>query len=267
MSNRQIEALTEAAEKKKQEALAKTELAIQTLIDRHHKITIRSVAREAAVSVSYIYKYPELAYKIQKLREQQKYDLVKPEFVNNKYERIAKNELCDRIEILEREKQELSQELELLKSNIDAMSKSNNSLDRLQAENIRLLQENKQLQEQVALTKEKLAASREFILTQGYNSEPAINTKTVKQIILPEEKVAPVLLSGQSLTEMSTIDEEIQWLLSEVGIKLSKTLIQEINSQPKEKVIKAISGVRENINNGIKINSKVSLFRAAVQQI
>ena len=77
MSDKQIVGLSKTSQKKKQEALVKTEEAIARLIQSNSKITIRSVAREARVSVSYIYKYPELAYKIQRLREQQKYSLLK----------------------------------------------------------------------------------------------------------------------------------------------------------------------------------------------
>ena len=76
MVHKKISGLNRTSQKKKQDALEKTEKAIAILVKKRQKITIRSVAREAGVSVSYIYKYPELAYKIQRLREQQRYSLI-----------------------------------------------------------------------------------------------------------------------------------------------------------------------------------------------
>jgi hypothetical protein len=76
MNNKQLAGLNKFSIKKSKEALTRTEEAITTLTNKEQQITIRAVAREAKVSVSYIYKYPELAYKIQRLKEQQKYNLV-----------------------------------------------------------------------------------------------------------------------------------------------------------------------------------------------
>ena len=52
------------------------------MIDKKQKITIYLVATKAGYSASYIYKYSELSYKIQTLREQQKYILVKADKTN-----------------------------------------------------------------------------------------------------------------------------------------------------------------------------------------
>ncbi len=168
MSDKQIEALTKAAKRKKQEALAKTEQAIQNLIKKKHKITIRSVAREAGVSVSYIYKYPELAARIQHLKARQQSDSVKPQSPLSKSSQIITTQLHNRIKILEQEKAKLSQELTILTSNIYQLDNSSNIVEHLQAENLRLLEENQRLKEQLANTEHKLLQSRDFILSQGY---------------------------------------------------------------------------------------------------
>ena len=67
-----IARLSAASEQKKQEALAATEKAIRKLQQEGKVITFKAVAREAQVSTSYLYKYPELKEKIAKLREEQK---------------------------------------------------------------------------------------------------------------------------------------------------------------------------------------------------
>lgn len=166
MSDKQIAALTKASQKKKQEAFEKTEKAIANLIAQKQKITIRSVAREAGVSVSYIYKYPELAYKIQTLREQQKYSN-EPAAIN----------LEQRLQTLEQEKVKLIQEIEQLKANLETVKVGSNTKS-LQAENLRLYTENLQLKRELEFTQQNLQEAREFILGCNTQTESSIKHKT-----------------------------------------------------------------------------------------
>ena len=271
MTDKRIEALAKAAEKKKQEALKKTEEAIRSLIKKNHKITIRSIAREAGVSVSYIYKYPELSYRIQKLREQQKHSPVKPQSPSSKSHKIITTQLCNRIKILEHEKEELTKEIKILAANIYDMSKSENSVERIKAENIRLIEENKNLTRQLDLTRKNLAEAREFILDRGYKDQTDLANKATRaekviQLIPEEKAVVPAILPGESMQKMDEIDDEVQYLLSELGIRLSRTLIEEIKDRPREQVMNAISIVQENLDTGVKVRSKVGLFRSTLRE-
>jgi hypothetical protein len=168
MLDKRIEALKSATERKKQDALLKTEKAIETLIRENHKITIRSVAREAEVSASYIYKYPELTYRIQTLREQQKYNRVKPQAPSSKSHQIISTQLRNRIKIVEQEKAELSQEIKILATSVNEMSKSENSVERLKAQNIELIDVNKNLKKQLRQYEQEICELRDLILQQGY---------------------------------------------------------------------------------------------------
>jgi hypothetical protein len=274
MSDKRIEALKLATQKKKQDALDKTEKAIQSLIKKNHKITICSVAREAGVSSSYIYKYPELAYRIQTLREQQKYNVVKSEAPSSKSHQIIATQLRNRIKILEQEKEELIKETKVLTSNVYEMSKSKNSVERLKAQNVELLTENQELRKQLKYFENQVLEQRDFILKQGYKNkyndlvEPPVEAKKPKviQLVPDNDALLPAVLPGQSITQTDVIDEEVQKLLSEAGIRLSKTMIKLIKSKPKEQVINAINVVVENILSGAKIRSKVGLFRSALQK-
>ena len=58
MVSKKLLGLSRASNKKKQESLLRTEQAIAKLSQENRKITVRLVAKEAGVSVSYIYKYP-----------------------------------------------------------------------------------------------------------------------------------------------------------------------------------------------------------------
>lgn len=277
MTDKKIEALINSAEKKKQEAATKTEKAIKTLIEKKDKITIRSVAKEAGVSVGYIYKYPELAHRIQTLREQQKYYPVKPQSPSSKSHQVITIQLRNRIKILEQEKEELTKEMKILAANVYEMTKSENSVERLKAENIKLKEEINNLKRQLRHIQKELTESRDFILQQGYNKKyEAVDLQSKEQMnkkqqnsnkviqLIPEEKAYTLdILPIKSPIEM---DKEIETLLSELGIKLSRTLIEEIKSKPKDQVIGAISVVQENIDTGVKIRSKVGLFRSALKE-
>lgn len=178
MSNKRIEALTKAAERKKKEALVKTEKAIQDLIKKKQQITIRSVAREAGVSVSYIYKYPELSKRIQNLKAREKSYPVQSQSSLSKSSQIITTQLRNRIKILEQEKEELRKKITTLTSNVYEIDSSTNIVEYLKAENLRLLEENHKLQKQLENTEQKLLQSREFILSQGYKSISQNNLKS-----------------------------------------------------------------------------------------
>ncbi|PSB06210.1 hypothetical protein C7B62_23430 [Pleurocapsa sp. CCALA 161] len=156
MINKQLSGLTKASIQKSEEALLKTETAIATLTNRQQKITIRSVAEEAKVSVSYIYKHPELAYKIQRLREQQKYDLI----VNHQSRKKAN------LEAKVRQKEQATiKEKDDLKVIIEQVKKENN-LENLQAENLQLAMENLRLKQELKYALKSLQEARAFILEQ-----------------------------------------------------------------------------------------------------
>ena len=169
MSDKQLTGLSTASEKKKQEALLKTEIAIASLVKNERKITIRAVAKEAGVSVSYIYKYPELAYKIQRLREQQKYSLV----VQNKSSTIDIKE----IETLKQNNIDLTQKVTKLEAIIERFKSGKNTVKSLREENIQLATENIQLKKELEYALESLQSARQFILEQG---RAGLDSKQIK---------------------------------------------------------------------------------------
>ena len=175
MVNNKLTGLSNASQKRKQESLHKTEKAIAKLIEQKQKITIRSVAREAGVSVSYIYKYPELSYKIQKLREQQKYSLTKSD--------RSGNNMAKKVEKLQQEKVELIQEITELKAIINRKKTGEDSLEDLKTENIQLATENRQLKRELKYTQQNLQEAREFILREGGGEQDQLELETKAKII------------------------------------------------------------------------------------
>ena len=165
MSSNKIQALKKSAQRKKITALQKTEEAIDILIQNNQKITITSVAKVAGVSTSYIYKYPELSYRIQTLREQQKYSSKASILPVNQHNQITLKSR-DRIKTLEQEKTELTKEIKMLNNSISNIMNNGNSVEHLQANNIQLTVENQKLKKQLKQLEQEIYELRGFILRQ-----------------------------------------------------------------------------------------------------
>ena len=176
MLDKQVAGLYTASQKKKQEAVLKVEKAIAFLVDSQQRITVRSVAREAGVSVSYIYKYPELAYSIQKLREQQKYSL------DSKKE--SDQNVEEQIKILQKEKYILTEELNRLKASIEQVNTGKKTVKHLEAENIKLTIENQKLKQDLEYTRQNLQQARKYILSQKCDNTDAIKAEAKPNIII-----------------------------------------------------------------------------------
>ena len=175
MLDKQVAGLQRVSQKKKQEALLKVEKAIANLVENQHKITVRSVAKEAGVSVSYIYKYPELAYNIQKLREQQKYSCIE--------RKESAKDIEKRLEILQQEKEKLAEELERLKNSIEQVNTGKKTVKYLQAENIKLIVENQKLKQELEYARQNLQQARKYILNQQHDNITTIETEAKQNII------------------------------------------------------------------------------------
>lgn len=174
MADNRLEGLNRASQKKKQSAEFRTKEALKELINSGEKITIRSVARKAGVSVSYIYKYPELTYEIQQAKEQQKYS-------SSPSDRQGTDTVLE-IEQLQQENARLIEEIEALKTRTKE-NKTGSNLEKLQQENIQLTVENQQLQQELAYTRQKLHEAREFILKHRDIDRGALEVKTETKAI------------------------------------------------------------------------------------
>lgn len=160
-SKKRTAGLKEASEKKKQIALVRTHQAIDNLVQTKQKITVRSVARKARVSVSYLYKYPEISYRIQSLRDAQKYEDDIFRISSYKGDNISKSKKDIDNEIIE--------ENAYLKNYIKTLEGKKKSISEVQKENINLQIENDKLKQELEFTRHNLAEIRDFILSQGYD--------------------------------------------------------------------------------------------------
>jgi DNA-binding phage protein len=244
---KRIAALNETQEKRRREFLERTEKAIIKLSQINQKISFTNIAREANVSISYLYKYPEIKDRIQHLRNQQEQGAkpIQPQLRSDKSSQVIIGQLRDRIKSLEGEKKELTRQNEALTGRLYLMGNTQDLLDRLKAENRRLSDENQQLRAELESTRRDLNDCQQRLVI----SNPKI-------VSLEQKRNQPTT---------NEISDELEAQFSEVGIRLNKTLRELIKSAPEEQVINALSVVKEALAVG-KVRSKAGLFRKALEE-
>ena len=110
-----IAKLNAAQQQRKQDCIDRTEKAISKLFKSNERISFGAIAREANVSVSYLYKYPEIKEHIQQLRDRQVKEarqLTRPQTASEKSKQVIIQQLRERIKLLEYEKKELKKQNE-----------------------------------------------------------------------------------------------------------------------------------------------------------
>lgn len=238
---KRIAALNETQEKRRREYLEKTEKAIIKLSQMNQKLSFANIAREAKVSISYLYKYPEIKKRIQYLRRQQEENAkpVKPQLRTEKSSQTIINQLKGRIKRLESEKKELSKQNEALTGRLYVTGNTQDMIARLQAENSKFKAEIKQLRTELASTQTELNKykTQESSVIELQSTPNELN-KYQKQE--SSAKVTPI-----SKAQSSEISEVIKSELKSLGIKLNSTLKKIIKANDEQTVLNAIEALKE----------------------
>lgn len=230
-NERKIEALKEATDRKRQEALKKTNAAIERLLKEGKRINFPSVAKEAGVSVTYLYKIDEIKSRILHLRKQQELSNEKPvapQSASDKSKQVIINQLRERIRQLEVDNRELR--------------------DKNEAVYGRLYQLQGELQERESLKLEvgSLKAENNWLKQQLDECRRVANIHSCST--LPAEKHITSL--DQKRTQQKDISDKIKSELAAVGLKLNTTLTKTIKSSPEEIVLLAIQALRQALEYG-----------------
>ena len=219
--------LSAASEQKKQDALAATEKAIRKLQQEGKVISFKAVAREAQVSTSYLYKYPELKDRIMKLREEQKRSgkRVIPAASDNSKNRII-GHLKTRIKDLDTEITQLRKANESLAGRAFELESYESAVNRFREENQRLLKEIERLADETSELRHKLAL---------HNLAP---TKKVTSLKGKRTKAPPRPIPDSVKTELTNLD-----------IKINSTLRKLIRQNPEEIVLESIEALKYALTN------------------
>ncbi len=208
-----IKTLTQTQLVRKLETLEKVNFAIERLQKLGVKVNFRTVAREASVSVQYLYKYSDLKERIHNIRTQQtqisSVPVNQPHVTAKAHSQFV-SRLKQRIQQLELENNELKRKNEALAGQVYRVHS---------------------LQEQVERQKDMIG-SLESRLKQTIEA-------------FQQSKVVPLTSPSKS-----QISEQVLIQLEAVGIRLNSTLSKIIKSSSEEKVLDAINAYKEALATG-----------------
>lgn len=203
-----IETLKKTQEARKQDAIERVYKAIERLQKIDAKINFQNIAREANLSVSYLYKYPEVKQHIAELRAKQSAFPVTP---------VAKPNSTSTGKVITR-----------LKNKIQQLEQDNKELKRKNEALAGQVYRAHQLQAQVERQQQTIE-DLQARLKDG-NGQKNLS------------KVTPI-----SSKRKSQVSESIQEELDNLGIKLNPTLTKKIISSTDEAVLNAIEALKEEL--------------------
>ena len=245
-----IAKLNAVQQQRKQDCIDRTEKAISKLLQNNERVSFGAIARIANVSVSYLYKYPEIKERIQDIREQQVKNtrkLTRPQTASEKSKQVMIKQLRERINTLEWEKKELKKQNEKMTGELYQIGIKLDLFDRVKQETLRQAEEIKKLKAELESTKNELSVCQ----TKLVESNP---------------KVTPINQKlKQSVTD-AQINNDLKAKLSNLGIRLNSTLKKIILSSTQQEVHNAISAVEEYLATDKKVKSKAGLLRTALEE-
>ncbi len=205
---------------------------------------------EANVSLSYLYKYPEIKQRIQQIREKQIKEarvLTRPQTASEKSKQVILQQLRAKIKVLEYEKKELKKQNEKMTGQLYHIGIKLDLFDRLKEETIRQSSKIKKLQAELELTQNELADCQAKLIES-----------------LP--KVTPLDRKLNRSVSEAKIDSKITTKLANIGVKLNVTLKKIIVSKTSQEIQNAISAVEEYLASNKKVQSKAGLLRTALEE-
>ncbi|MGB3206869.1 MAG: DUF6262 family protein [Crinalium sp.] len=208
-----IQTLKATQQARKKETITKVNKAIERLQRIGAKINFQSIAREANVSVPYLYKYPELKERIQNLRHQQTLlpsaPVNLPPVTAKAHSQVI-TRLKKRIHQLEEENKELKRKNEALAGQVYRVHS---------------------LTEQIERQKEIIATLESRITS--FNEQKA----ETKVIALPSKSKAQ-------------ISEFVKEELENLGIHFNTTLVKKIKAAPEKQILEAIEALKDQLLRG-----------------
>jgi hypothetical protein len=212
-----IAALKAAAVAKQQRAAENLDKAINQLVKNNEPMSFANVAREAGVSISYLYKYPEVKVRVLELRNQQQQagKPHQPQTASDASKTIIINELRERVKKLEAE--------------ITKLRKVNEGM----AGRLYQLQDLQVMVERLTVENEEL------------------KTPVTGQIEIPEQ-TGTLLTSTHNITSISqrhksVISDVIKAELAQLNIPLNSTLTKRIKAATEERVLAAITALKDQL--------------------
>ena len=245
-----IAKLNAVQQQRKQDCIDRTEKAISKLLQNNERVSFGAIARIANVSVSYLYKYPEIKERIQDIRDQQVKNarkLTRPQTASEKSKQVMIKQLRERINTLEWEKKELKKQNEKMTGELYRIGTKLDLFDRVNSQAIQQAEEIKRLK---------------LELEQARNELEICKSKLIEN----NPKVTSISKKIEKSNNNQEIDNLLKAKLSELGVRLNATLKKIITSKTEQQISNALGAVEEYLSSGKKVKSKAGLLRKALEE-
>ena len=216
-----IKTLKQTQKQRQEDARNRVYQAIERLQKLNAKINFHTISREAQVSVSYLYKYPEIKQHIAELRSKQNSLPVKPVAKpNSTSQGKVISRLQEKIKKIEAENKELKRKCEALAGQVYRAHHLQAQIERLQQENEDL---RTKLGEQEIAKKVTPIDKKRRSTADGFPSAGDCDKKRKSK---------------------SSISDKVQSELTELGIDLNTTLTKTIKSASESIILDAIEALK-----------------------
>ncbi len=245
-----IAKLDAVQQQRKQDCLDRTEKAISKLLQNNERVSFGAIARIANVSVSYLYKYPEIKDRIQDIRNQQLKNtrkLTRPQTASENSKQVVIKQLRERVNTIEWEKTELKKQNEKMTGELYRIGTKLDLFDRVNSQAIEQAEEIKQLK---------------LELEQARNELDICKSKLIEN----NPKVTSISKKIEESNNSQEIDNQLKAKLSELGVRLNATLKKIIASKTQQQINNALSAVEEYLASDKKVKSKAGLLRKALEE-
>jgi small-conductance mechanosensitive channel len=140
---RNVEGLRQNAQKKRQEAIKRTDAAIQKLLKDKRPVNFKTVAEVAGVSTAWLYREPEIKTRIERLREQGSHTKKAPpqQMTSDASKDAIIKTLKERCAKLDAEIRGLREQLEVVYGRVLEAEALKQQVEQLKADNSRIKEE------------------------------------------------------------------------------------------------------------------------------
>jgi hypothetical protein len=212
-----IAALKAAAVAKQQRAAENLDKAINQLVKNNEPMSFANVARSAGVSISYLYKYPEVKARVLELRNQQQQagKPRQPQTASDASKTIIINELRERVKKLEAEITKLRKVNEGMAGRLYQLQDMQVMVERLTVENEEL----------------KIQVGEQVLVSKNIDTDAIFNSNVTS------------IDRRQKLSVSDAIKSE----LAQLNIPLNSTLTKRIKVATEKRVLAAITALKDQL--------------------
>ena len=264
-----IKTLRTTQKQRQEDARNRVYKAIERLQKLNAKINFHTIAREAQVSVSYLYKYPEIKQHIAELRSKQNSLPVKPVAKPNStsHGKVV-TRLQERIKKLEAENKELKRKCESLAGQVYRSHHLQAQIERLQEQNENL--KNKLGEREIAKKVTSISSKRktQSVTSSGIQSEldslgislnPTLN-KTIKAAT--EDTVLAAIEALKDQLTKQDIPNPGGWLNKAIkeGWTKAEPISKPTKTTPQSKIVTATDKPSKKLMSSDKLKQLSNLF-------